>query len=98
MARFYMIRRGRFANKAIQSFADIIEKPESFFCKDLKDAFTVWKNEPLIQMYFYPITGIKNTVEMLALKRQKERVMARSTLELQSSQVSYKSRHTNERR
>jgi hypothetical protein len=77
MARFYIIRRGRFNNKAIQSFADIIEEPPSFFFQDLKDAFTVWKNEPLIQMYFYPITGVKNNIEMLSLKRQKERLISR---------------------
>jgi len=52
MARLYIIRSGRANNKAIQSFADIIEEPPSFLLKDLKDAFTFWNNEPLLNMYF----------------------------------------------
>jgi len=51
MARFYIIRNARTNNKAIQSFADHIEEPPSFFLKDLKDAFTVWNNEALLGMY-----------------------------------------------
>jgi len=51
MARLFIIRNGRNKHKAIQTFADIIEEPPSFFYKDLKDAFSVWNNEALLKVY-----------------------------------------------
>ena len=51
MARLFIIRNGRNKHKAIQTFANIIEEPPSFFYKDLKDAFSVWNNEALLKVY-----------------------------------------------
>lgn len=64
MTRFYMLRRGRRYIENAKKTDGIINMPPSHFFEDLCDSLMVWKNEPLIQIYFNAHKEIPETREM----------------------------------